>query len=378
MTSSTFVFVLLLLGTGSVSLFLALSLVATKRWHGHLSEDSSFGIQKFHTDPTPRIGGVAIFGGVLAGYVWVDESHRQLLGPIILAGMPALFVGLMEDITKHIGVNARLLATIASGVLGWALTGISITSVDIPMVDTLLKLTVVSIAFTAFAVGGVANAINIVDGMNGLAAGTVIIILGSLGFLAHGAGDADLVAVCAVLAGTVVGFGLVNWPLGKIFLGDGGAYFIGFSLAWVAVLLVERNAQVLTWAVLLICCYPVLEVLYSMWRRGRRHRGVGVADRLHLHSLVKRRVYNRRLLPNASNRVRNSLTGATMWIATLTPAVLALIWAKNFVALIGSLLFYIFVYGTVYARLTQFRWVLLPRSLTRLKTKSGSTSLEEG
>jgi UDP-N-acetylmuramyl pentapeptide phosphotransferase/UDP-N-acetylglucosamine-1-phosphate transferase len=280
----------------------------------------------------------------------------------LLAGTPALVFGLVEDLTKRVSVRTRLLATMACGVLGWALTGLSITNAGVLGLDWLLGFSVVSIAFTAFAVGGVANAINIIDGFNGLASGTAIIILTAFGFMATGLGDPDLAYASLILAGAVLGFGLVNWPLGKIFLGDGGAYFVGFALAWLAVLMHARHPEVSAWAPLLACGYPVLEVLFSVLRRGRRRKSPGDADRLHLHSLVKRRVVSR-LLPHASHLVRNSVTGAIMWAAALLPAVIAVSWPTDTPTLALGFALCAFLYSAVYARLTQFHWCFRPATL---------------
>lgn len=343
---------------GGVSLLVALLLVATQRWHGHLSLDSAYGVQKIHTAPTPRVGGIAITAGVLAAYVMADPQSQGLLWPLLLASIPAFVFGLLEDLTKRISVSVRLLATMACGVLGWAITGLSITDVNVPGLDWLLGFTVVSIAFTAFAVGGVANAINIVDGFNGLAAGTAIIILTSFVFMATALGDLDLARTSLILAGTVLGFGLVNWPLGKIFLGDGGAYFVGFALAWLAVLLLARHPELSAWAPMLVCSYPILEVFFSTARRRQRGLSAGVADRMHLHSLLNRRVV-RALLPHASSLVRNSVTGALMWLAALLPAAIAVRWPTDTSTLMLGFIVCALLYSAVYARLTQFRWCFL-------------------
>ncbi len=343
------------LAAGCVSLLVAMLLVATQDAHGHLSMDSTFGVQKFHVHPTTRVGGIAIVAGVLAGYLLATPGRQSLLGPLLLASTPAFVFGLAEDLTKKVSVRARLLATMACSVLGYAITGYSITDANVPGLDWLLGFTVVSVIFTAFAVGGVANAINIIDGFNGLAAGTVIIILGSFALMAGGLGDVDILRTSLILAGAVLGFGLINWPLGKIFLGDGGAYFVGFALAWLAVLMLARHPGMSAWAPMLVCGYPVLEVLFSIVRRRRRNLSAGDADRLHLHSLVKRRLV-RFLLPNASNRVRNSVTGAIMWVAALLPALIAVTWPSNTPVLVIGWVGCAVLYSSVYARLTQFQW----------------------
>ena len=343
----------------AVALLAALLLVATQRWHGHLSMDGTEGVQKCHTQPTPRVGGVAILLGLLVGYVLAGPGQKGLLGPLLLAGTPAIVFGLTEDLTKQVSVRTRLLATMACGVFGWVLTGLSITDANLFGLDWLLGCTVLSVAFTAFAVGGVANAINIIDGFNGLAAGTVIIILAAFGLMASELGDADLANVACILAAAMLGFGLVNWPFGRIFLGDGGAYFVGFSLAWLAVLMLERHVEVSAWAPMLVCGYPVLEVFFSIARRRRRGLSPGAADRLHLHSLVKRRVV-RALLPRASKLVRNSVTGSIMWFAALVPALIAVSWPTDTFALALGFMVCAFLYSAIYARLTQFHWCFRP------------------
>ena len=361
---------------GGTALLVALLLVATQNWHGHHTMDSDEGVQKFHTEPTPRVGGIAIAAGVVAGYLMAHPDRQSLLGPLILAGIPAFAFGLLEDITKKVSVRTRLLATMGSGVLGWAITGYSITDANVWGMNWLLSFPLISVAFTAFAIGGIANAINIVDGFNGLSSGTVLIILAAFGVMTTALGDPDLTRICLILGGAVAGFLLVNWPMGKIFLGDGGAYFIGFALAWMAVLVLQRHPEVSAWAPMLVCGFPVLEVLFSIVRRRRRHLSPGDPDRLHLHSLVKRRLA-RRLLPRSSNLVRNSATGAIMWLAALVPALIAVQWPTHTLTLVFGFVFCGVLYSAVYARLTQFRWCWSVRTLPAPKAQAVMRSKEE-
>lgn len=350
-----------------VSLGVALTLVWTQHLHGHLSMDSQLGVQKFHTHPTPRVGGIAILLGACSAYFTGATGHfHGLLWSLLLAALPAFVFGLAEDLTKRVSVRTRLLATMASGLLGWAITGLAITDVNVPGVDYVLGYGLVAVLFTAFAVGGVANAINIIDGFNGLSGGTVIIALLGLVFISLQAQDPAVARLCILFVFVTLGFLVVNWPLGKLFLGDGGAYFLGFTLAWIAVLLLARNPEVSAWAPMLACGYPILEVGFSIWRRKKRHLSPGDADRLHLHSLVKRRVA-RKLLPHTSNTLRNSATGALMWLAALLPAWLATKYWAHTPSLVAAFLLCAFVYSAVYARLTQFRWCISPATLKVVK-----------
>ncbi len=300
---------------------LSVLVVLTTRWHGFLSLDESAGVQKVHAHPTPRVGGLPMVLGLLAAVVVSPPDLRNKIAPWLLAGSPAFAFGLAEDLTKRVGVTTRLMATMASGVLAWVLTGYVLTSVNVWGVDWLLQFTAVAVVFTAFAVGGVANAINIIDGLNGLASSMVLWALLGIATLAASLGDAVLASTCLLLAACVLGFFVVNWPLGKLFLGDGGSYFLGFALAWACVLLVERHAQVSAFAALLLCIHPITEVLFSVYRRKVRHQHPGHPDRLHFHSLVKRRVMQR-LLPKSSKTVRNSVGGLLVGGMSLLPAVL--------------------------------------------------------
>lgn len=302
--------------------FLSLLVVLTTRWHGSISLDKSDGIQKMHADPTPRIGGLPMILGLIVAWSVAPPDLRFKLTPWMLAGIPAFIFGLAEDFTKRISVTQRLLATMASGALGWWLTGYALTRVDVWGIDQVLHWPLASVIFTAFAVGGVANAINIIDGLNGLAGSMVFWALLGLAGIAHTVGDPNLAQVCLIIAACVAGFFFVNWPFGKIFLGDGGSYFLGFSLAWGCILLIERHPNVSAFAALLLCVHPVTEVLFSVYRRRARKAHPGHPDRLHLHSLIKRRVMSR-FLPNRSKRFRNSVGGLLVGSMSVLPAALA-------------------------------------------------------
>lgn len=308
----------------AVSFAVSLLLVLTKHWHGRFTFDHTHGVQKFHTKPTPRIGGVGVAAGLVTVSAMALEDVNALLNPLLLAAIPAFAAGLWEDLTKRIGVVTRLTATMLSGTLAWWLTDIALDHVHIPLVDDLLALTPAAVLFTAFAVAGVANAVNIIDGFNGLASGTVLVLLASLASMAHAQGDLPLTLAFVSLGAAVLGFWLVNFPLGKIFLGDGGAYLVGFALAWLCVLLMMRHPNVSPWVVLLACAYPVTEVLYSMWRRHRLRQPAGAPDNLHLHSLVKTQIILRHI-PHWPPRLRNAAVSPLMWVGASLPAGVAVL-----------------------------------------------------
>ena len=343
-----------LLGLGA-AFALCVLLVLTQPLHGVFTLDHSHGVQKFHTAPTPRIGGLPIYLGLCVAASMAPTEVQALLKPMLWAGLPAFGFGLAEDLTKRVGVLPRLLATMASGVVAWLLTGHGLESVNVAGLDLLLRWTPFMVVATAFAVGGVANAINIIDGFNGLASMTVMLALAGYGLIAYNVGDTTLAGVSLLLALSVMGFFWVNWPLGKLFLGDGGSYFIGFALAWVAVLLLARNPSVNAFAALLVCIHPVTEVLFSIYRRKLRQMHVGMPDRLHFHSLLKKR-YVRRWFKGHPPAIRNSITGLMMSGFTLLAVLLAQLVHRSVQASIVVVVLMVTVYVAVYARMIRHRW----------------------
>jgi UDP-N-acetylmuramyl pentapeptide phosphotransferase/UDP-N-acetylglucosamine-1-phosphate transferase len=343
-------------GAGFIaSLAFCILLILTKSWHGGLSMDANEGIQKFHSTPTPRIGGLAIVAALWVAWLNAPAELKSLIGMFLLAGLPAFIFGLAEDITKKVSVLQRLLATMASGLLAWWLTDYSLTRVDVWGMDYLLTFTFVSVFFTSFAVGGIANSINIIDGFNGLASTTSTLAFTSFALIAYQVGDSQLVAISLVLAACIWGFFWVNWPFGKIFLGDGGSYFIGFSLSWVAVMLIERNPQVSAFAALLICVHPVTEVLFSIYRRKIKELHPGHPDRMHFHSLIKQR-YVRRWFAGISSDGRNSITGLLVGLMTLNAGILAnFVYQSVWMSLIILIAFFM-GYVSIYARMVRYKW----------------------
>jgi UDP-N-acetylmuramyl pentapeptide phosphotransferase/UDP-N-acetylglucosamine-1-phosphate transferase len=334
---------------------LCVLMVITKRWHGALTMDFTDGVQKFHTAPTPRVGGIPIVLGLVVAWGKAPPDMQAMLTPILFAGLPAFIFGVAEDITKRVGVMQRLLATMASGLLAWWITDYSLSRVDIWGVDWLLSFTIVSVMFTAFSVGGVANSINIIDGFNGLASTMSTLAFVGYAVIAWQVGDNTLAGVSLVLGACVWGFFWVNWPFGKLFLGDGGSYFIGFALAWVALLLIERNPSVSAFAALMMCVHPVTEVLFSIYRRKIRKEHPGMPDRLHFHSLVKRR-YVARWFGQYSNAVRNSITGALIGLMTVIAVIMASLSHNS--GLLAALFFVVLCLGyvTIYARMVRHHW----------------------
>lgn len=216
------------------SFLVTLGVIRWHRFHGHLCADEEFsGVQKFHRHSVARIGGAGVALGLTAAalVLWLDgRGIAREFALLLAAGIPAFAGGLAEDVTKRVGVGARLVLTMGAAALGFWFLGAALTRVDVPFVDELFRYGPVALALTVVAVGGVANAINIIDGFNGLAGMVGVMILSALGYVAYVLGDHLLWNVCIASVGAILGFFVWNYPRGLIFLGDGGAYLVGFLI----------------------------------------------------------------------------------------------------------------------------------------------------
>jgi UDP-N-acetylmuramyl pentapeptide phosphotransferase/UDP-N-acetylglucosamine-1-phosphate transferase len=351
----------------AASVSVSLLIVFSQKWHGGLSHDHDLsGVQKVHTTAVPRIGGLAVVTGLLLGLLGfralnpaaLRDSYFDSILLLLAASLPAFGAGIVEDMTKRVSVKVRLAATALSAVIASAVLGATVTELDLWGVDALLAITPFAVFVTAIVVAGGSNAINIIDGFNGLSGSTIVIMAAGLSAIALQSGD-PFVAILGVLAiGATIGFLALNYPRGRLFLGDGGAYFLGFWVSEMAVLLLVRNPAVNAWQVLAVCAYPVIEVLFSMYRRRViQNVSPGAPDALHLHTLVYRRVVFRHVQKDALYPWKRNAGVACVIVpaVALCVAVSATIGASSPVSL-ALVVAQVAIYVLAYGRLVRGRW----------------------
>lgn len=351
------------------SLVVTLLVIRYDHLHGHLSADHDMdGVQKFHAVAVPRIGGVGVLaGGLIASLValFIEPETNQFGLLVLLCGSAAFIAGIIEDFTKKVGVKERLLATAVSGLCGGFLLGGWLTRLDVPGLDYLIAIPVVSILVTCIAISGVANAYNIIDGYNGLAGVVSIIVLLGLAYVARQVGDAQIMMISLAMVGAIGGFLVWNFPRGLIFLGDGGAYLIGFMIAELSILLVSRNPAVSPWFPLLLSFYPIFETIFSMYRKKvKRGMSPGVPDGLHLHMLIYKRVVRWAIGTDCAKQktTRNALTSPYLWVLSSFAVVPAIIFWSNTPALISFTLTFGICYTTIYRKIVRAKvplWIVL-------------------
>ena len=275
--------VALILSLGAHFLMMRMIMCGSELGLDHLEK-----VQKFHDGVVPRVSGVPIFLtlvpiSIFGYHIWPDTV---ILIYILGSSIPVLFAGLLEDFRSRGYAYLRLLAAFASAATFVIISEHHVMRTEISIVDQILEFKVIAILCTILGIAVLTNGLNIIDGFNGLAVSNAIASLTSLGYLAVSMGLSNVTWACALLVSVLAGFVVFNYPLGKIFLGDGGAYFLGFFISCTLVVLSAQN-EISPICLLLIAGYPLIETVFSFLRKVLvRGKHPFSPDKLHLHMLV--------------------------------------------------------------------------------------------
>lgn len=282
------------------------------------------GDRKVHQRPMVRLGGVSIFAGTFLSLLLVwwlggfgilsPEKEWQIWG-VILGGLGFFLIGLADDLL-NLSPFIRLLMQVMVATAAWK-AGVSIDFISIPTMG-IVNLNWLSLPITVIWLVGMVNAINWIDGLDGLAAGVsgiaaVVMLVVSL-FMRQPAAA----IIAAALAGAALGFLRYNFNPAQIFMGDGGAYFMGFTLAAVGVIgLVKIPAFTAVLLPYLILAVPIVDMSAVILARLRRGKSPFVADKSHLH--------HRLLQAGLSHRLTVLfIYSLTLWVGSLALAVVGI------------------------------------------------------
>ena len=302
-------------------------------------------IQSAHSGFVPRVGGLAIYISIFVlipllsfGFIplsVVFDLDAQQLTLLILSAAPVFSVGMAEDLGYSMSPKSRLIASAASSLFAILLFKVWLSKLGVPGVDQLLIFAPFGILFTIFATVGVVNAFNLIDGLNGLSSYVTISVAFSLSIIAFQAENTQIPIFLVLLIAAVLGFMTLNFPMGKIFLGDGGAYALGHLLVWSAIILINGATEVSAFAILLVFFWPVADTALAIWRRWKLGNPTDRPDRLHFHQLAMR-FLEIRFFGRGRREIANPVATLILIPLISTPQVLGVLFWDDFGASVLS------------------------------------------
>jgi len=330
---------------------LALNVLLVYFWHKKfyrkLGLRSYKAIQRIHINETPRLGGF-IFILSLVFFVAFSNTNEsiQLLKVIIISLAPIIILGLKEDLFHNVEPTLRLLSIFfASWLFRAQFTGPFPNMADIPLIGMLLTLPGGVGLFYVLSMTAVANGMNLIDGVNGLCGAVALTILTALLFLSYKMNDEVMLSAVISVILIFFPFMILNYPYGKIFLGDLGAYSLGLILSMLTIILFGRHPEISPWGAVLILLYPAIEVSFSLLRRLINGTSLFKPDIAHLHL----KLYHFFRPHQAYKKIANALVTLVLSILWIFPLLAILIvYQKQFFIWIAILLF-IIIYGLFYA-----------------------------
>jgi UDP-GlcNAc:undecaprenyl-phosphate GlcNAc-1-phosphate transferase len=241
--------------------------------------------RKTHAKPISRLGGAAIFVALLVGLLLALQTHGIKWGrwwPILACNALIFAIGFFDDL-KPLGAKTKLIGQIGVSTILFSF-GVSIDVLSNPLGDGSINIGWFSLPLTIFWLVAIPNIVNLIDGMDGLATGFGMFICLTLAMVGHLSSQPDVAYVSLIMAGALSGFLAFNFPPAKIFLGDGGAYLIGFFIASVSLLTSNKGSILATLLVMMVALgVPILDTLFAILRRAVRGVPIFKADAEHIH-----------------------------------------------------------------------------------------------
>jgi UDP-GlcNAc:undecaprenyl-phosphate/decaprenyl-phosphate GlcNAc-1-phosphate transferase len=368
--------VLLLIFIAAVLAWL-LCVIMVARARAHAQNYDANMPQRFHHGHVPRIGGLAVALACFAS--WMGAWGLSVTGALnnaplplqdsvlwLMVCIPAFAAGLIDDFTQRLGVRWRLLASMGSAALGCWLLALSVPHLGIAGLDGMwASMPWLGVALAFFGMAGLPHAMNIIDGYNGLAGMVAVMVCSAIAYVALQQGDRVLAGYMVCVVGATLGFLFWNYPRGLIFAGDGGSYFWGTAIAVGGITLVQKHPAVSPWFVMLLLIYPVWETIFSIYRKLARGQSPGMADSMHFHQLVYKRIVRGVFHDNETRQMlmRNNRTSPYLWaFASLTVVPAVLFWYSTPILIFFCLLF-IVSYVAAYLMIVRFK---VPRWLRSL------------
>lgn len=252
-------------------------------------DDPKSAERRVHEKPTPRLGGVAIFIGAIASMLAFSKiGNTKLLG-MILGSLVLVIMGTVDD-TRPLPAKFKLLVQVGAAFIlvgfGYRITFFTNFFGDFIGRSELIHLNGdwISIIITVIWIVGITNTVNLIDGLDGLATGVTTIASLTLAYIAYSNGSYEAMVIVLIISGACVGFLPYNFNPASIFMGDAGAYFLGFILSAVSIEGVLKGATMMTLFVpVLVLGLPIFDTAFAIVRRKINGKPIMEADRGHLH-----------------------------------------------------------------------------------------------
>ncbi|HCX9480371.1 TPA: undecaprenyl/decaprenyl-phosphate alpha-N-acetylglucosaminyl 1-phosphate transferase, partial [Staphylococcus aureus] len=235
--------------------------------------------RKVHTKPISVMGGTVILFSFLIG-IWIGHPIETEIKPLIIGAIIMYVLGLVDDI-YDLKPYIKLAGQIAAALVV-AFYGVTIDFISLPM-GTTIHFGFLSIPITVIWIVAITNAINLIDGLDGLASGVSAIGLITIGFIAILQANIFITMICCVLLGSLIGFLFYNFHPAKIFLGDSGALMIGFIIGFLSLLGFKNITIIALFFPIVILAVPFIDTLFAMIRRVKKGQHIMQADKSHLH-----------------------------------------------------------------------------------------------
>ena len=300
------------------------------------------GVQKIHENQTSRLGGLCILCALFIGLlVRPFMIERPMIINLFVCFSPLLAVTFPEDIHRHLSPVYRMLMMFLASLLLIFTTLQTLPELSIPVIGSVLNLPYILPIFYILALVSTVNGMNFIDGVNGLLSVTVISAFFGLGLMAFIVNDTDFLTMVIFFTLPWLIFLLFNYPFGKIFAGDVGAYWSGWVLGALCIHFFSKHQELLTWSVLLILFYPTTEVIFSVFRKVIQKKSPFHPDAQHLH--LKIFFFLNKVFKEQPRRA-NNLVMPFLTFFWLTPPLLAVLFYQNLIMTLLSLGILIIVY----------------------------------
>lgn len=312
------------------------------------------GPQRFHTESISRFGGVSIYVSLFLVSFILDGGIKEydLLRIILLSSLPAFLIGLIDDLDFYVKPKLRLIFISSTPILLFYFAGIEVRFVDIFFIDYLLSYDVLALIFILVAMSAMINGFNIIDGFNGLTLTFSLVLMISLISSGVYSGDLEWITYFVAIFFAVLGVYIFNFPFGKIFLGDAGAYLLGILIPSGLIIYTLDN-DLSPWYAMIHLIYPTTEVIFSFFRKIIIQKKSPLhPDGLHFHMLIYKRLTKKLGIKNMLSR--HAIVTLIITLINIPNVVIASAFGDNSMALLLGCLNFILFYLTIY-------YLLLPK-----------------